>query len=245
VEPEAPKPADAPAPAPAPADEKKPPPEIHVIDEKEAIDLAQTDNVKLSLPTESDVEAWASPGLRIALGYGYSFVEGSGPAWSFRSHSVFLNPTVRLDQWWSLGGTFLYGTGPGGLRWSVTAEPTFHPWRQLSLAVGAGYGGLSVSDLSRSTGRLRGPDEVVSRYLVAGESLQECSGSALSTVLRAQYLFTLGPLASTGPYAQGNMQWTRCQVQFGRIDNETGLPIVLTQWWQQEGVTLGWTFAWR
>jgi hypothetical protein len=221
------------------------PPEIHVIDEKEAIDLEQTDNVRLSLPTEDDVVAWRSPGLRVELGFGHASFAGTGPAWAFSSNSVFLRPSVRLDERWALGASMTYGTGPNGLRWSVTAEPTFFVWRQLALSFGLGYAGLSISDAKRSTGRLRGPDEVVSRDLVSGERLQDCTGSALTSTARTEYLIVAGPLFSTGPFVEGGMQWTRCEASFGRIDAETGRPVTLSQWWQQRFATLGWSLAWR
>jgi hypothetical protein len=220
-------------------------PEVHIIDEKEAVDLEQTDNVRLSLPTEDEVEVWESSGLRVQLGYGYAQLKGRGAAWSFHSQTVFVRTSVRLDPEWSLGVSLTYGTGPNGLRWNVTAEPTFFIWRQLSLTAGLGYAGLEVSDANRSSGRLRGPDEVVSRNLAAGEKLQSCGGSGYSGIVRAEYLFVLGALASTGPFVEGMMQWTRCTATFGRVDQETGRPVVLTQWWQQQGATVGWSFAWR
>jgi hypothetical protein len=221
-----------------------PTPASEVLDEKERVDIQQLDHVRLSLPTQQDVDAWQSPGLRVQLGYGYSVVHGWGAAWSFRSQSVMLRPGVRIDRYWALGVALLYGTGPGGVRWSVTAEPSFHPWRQLALTVGLGYGGLAVSGGGPSSG-LRGPDQVVSRNLTDGETMETCTGSAVSSLLRAEYLFVVGPLFATGPYVQGSGQWTRCQETFGRIEPETGRPVVLTQWWRQAGVSMGWWFAWR
>jgi hypothetical protein len=222
-----------------------PAPQVHVIDEKERIAIAQTDHVRLSLPTESDREAWRAPGLRVQLGFGYGIVQGSGPAFSFRSRTVIFRPSVRLDRYWALGIGLLYGTGPNGLRWSVTAEPTFFPWRSLSVAVGVGFGGLLVSDSSASTGTLQGSTVTVSRDLTDGERLQSCDGSALTSVVRAEYMFVTGRLFATGPFAQADAQWTHCQATFGQTDNETGRPIALTQWWQQQGATFGWWFAWR
>jgi hypothetical protein len=229
-----------PAPPPPP-----PPPAVHVLDEKERAALEQTDVVRLSLPTESDAAAWAAPGLRVQLGYGYGFVQGTGPAWSWRGHNVLLRPSARIDAHWALGVAMLYGTGPGGVRWSVTAEPTFHPWRQLGVTVGLGYGGLSVSDPLAPSGRLRGPDEVVSRNLADDETLQSCTGSAVSSLLRVEDLFVAGPLFASGPLVQVQGQWTRCQATFGRTNAETGRPVVLTQWWRQSSLMLGWWLAWR
>jgi hypothetical protein len=231
--------------APAASMPAAPAPIIHVIDEKERVALEQTDNVRLSLPTQTDVDAWQSPGLRVALGYGYGIVNGSGPAFSFRSQTVLLRPSVRLDRQWALGIAMLYGTAPLGVRWSVTAEPTFFPWRNLGIAAGIGYGGLLTSNPNAPSGTLQGAAETVSRTLTDGERLTSCSGSALTSSLRAEYLFVVGPLFATGPFAQANAQWTQCEATFGRVDNETGRPVVLTQWWQQQGATFGWWFAWR
>jgi hypothetical protein len=222
-----------------------PPPIVHVMDENERIALAQTDNVRLSLPTQRDVDAWRNPGLRVQLGYGYGIVQGSGSAFSFRSQTIILRPSVRLDRLWALGVGMLYGTGPNGLRWSITAEPTFFPWRDLAVSFGLGLGGLLVSDPKASPGTLQGSTVTVSRDLVAGEKLTSCDGSALTAVLRLEYLFVVGPLFATGPLAQANAQWTRCQATFGSVDQETGRPIVLSDWWRQQGATFGWWFAWR
>lgn len=220
-----------------------PAPQVHVLDEKDRVALQQMDKVTLSLPTEDDRVAWASPGLRVALGYGYASVFGSAPALSFRGHSVFLRPSVRLDDRWAIAVGLAYGTGPNGVRWSVTAEPTFFAWRQLSIAWGLGFGGLDITNPNASWGRQ--PDAMVSRDLVAGETLPRCTGTALSSLVRTEYLFVAGPLFASGPFAQLQGQWTRCQDTFGRTDNETGRPITLSQWWQQGAATLGWWLAWR
>jgi hypothetical protein len=234
--------AAAPSPPALPA---APPPIVHVIDEKERAALEQTDNVRLSLPTQKDLDAWRNPGLRVQLGYGYGIVDGSGAAFSFRSQTAVLRPSFRLDRWWALGIAMLYGTGPGGLRWSITAEPTFFPWRNLALSFGLGIGGLSVSDPNASAGTVKSSLITVSRDVLPGEKLTSCDGGALTSALRLEYLFVVGPLFATGPFAQANAQWTHCQQTFGGTDNTTGEPIALSAWWRQQGGTFGWWFAWR
>jgi hypothetical protein len=218
-----------------------PSPAVHVIDDKERVRLQQTDTVRLSLPTEDDVAAWGAPGLRVALGYGYGTVIGSGPALSFRSHTFGLRPSLRLDPSWSAAVAIMYGTGPLGVRWSMTAEPTFHPWRQLSLSVGVGYGGLFIVDTQPTGPPIR---EAVTRDLTPDERLGSCTGGALSTLGRVDYLFVVGPLFATGPFLQAHAQWTRCRENQGD-DEATGRKIVFTQWWRQRGATLGWWFVWR
>lgn len=218
-------------------------PIVHVVDEKERAQLEQTDNVRLSLPTESDRAAWARSGLRVALAYGYGIVTGAGPAWSFRSSSAMLRPSFRLDQRWELGVAMLYGIGPNGVRWSVTIEPTLFVWRQLGISAGVGYGGLFISKADVNTGSL--PTETVSRTLSSSEHLSSCTGSALTTAIRIEYLFVVGSLFASGPFVDLNEQWTGCGQSFGQTDQETGRSVVLTQWWRQTTTTFGWWFAWR
>lgn len=236
--------------SPAPLPSQPPPPveqgpPVHVIDEKERVALGQTDNVRVGLPTEADRDAWARPGVRVQLGFETGSLHGLGPAISFSSKAAILRPSIRIDRHWALGITLAYGTGPGGLRWSATAEPTFYPWRQLGISAGIGYGGLSVSDPGAPNGTLQGPSVTISRDLTADERLQSCTGSALTAVLRSEYLFVVGPLFATGPFIEGLGQWTRCQATFGRTDPETGQAVVLSQWWQQVALDFGWWLTWR
>jgi hypothetical protein len=222
------------------------PPAVRVLDEKERVSLAETEVVRLSLPTEEDVAAWSSPGLRVALGFAYGFVAGAGPAWSWSGPGVLLRPSVRVDDRWAMGLAMAYGSGPGGVRWSVTAEPTFLPWRRLALSVGLGFGGLSVSrsPAQPPPGAQPGAPQV-SHDLGDDQEIRSCSGSALSALGRIEYLFVVGPLFATGPFLQADAQWTRCQESTPFDDRETGRPVVLTQWWRQSGATLGWWLAWR
>jgi hypothetical protein len=229
----------------AAATPESPPP--RVIDEKELVDRGGMDQVRLSLPTQEDRDAWRGPGLRLQLGYGYGPQRGAGPAASFDSHSIVLRPSVRLDERWAFGVGLLYGTGPVGARWSVTAEPTFYLWRQLALTAGLGYGGMVVVNPAPVVDAGQGAGEVVSRDLRDDEALSTCSGSALSALARLEYMFVVGPLFATGPFVQANAQWTRCQETAGNgtVDNETGKPVVLSQWWRHRGLTFGWWLAWR
>ncbi|MFN7134185.1 MAG: hypothetical protein ACK4N5_19050 [Myxococcales bacterium] len=227
-------PAGAPAAAAAPPVEK-------TLEERATI--LELDEVRLSLPTEEDAEAWAAPGLRIALAYRFSLVRGTGPAWSGNEHGFVLRPQVRIDERWALGASFQYGFGDG-IQWAASFEPTFYPTRQLGLTVGLGYAGLYV---------FRGPQfitpqpsEVASRTITDDRVLSYCEGSGLASLARAEYLFVAGPHFATGPFAQANMQWTACETDlaFGN-DPETGRPIVGTQWWRQQGASFGWWFSWR
>lgn len=216
--------------------------------------LVEDDYVlRLSLPTEEDREAWAQPGFRVAIGIGQGSMTGAGSSPSFAPLSFSLRPSVRLDEWWSLGATFAYGVAAStlvqGLRWSATAGPTLHPWRGLAISFGMGLGGLDiwrhieVGDMPRVPGFEGG--ESVSRTLDPDELLPRCSGTAWSGVARIEYLFVVGPLFATGPFAQADLQWTRCEAQIGGISIDTGHPVMGRQWWRHHGGVLGWWLAWR
>jgi len=201
--------------------------------------------VRLSLPTESDFEAWASEGLRIRLGYAHGWLGSFGPSVPSTDNGALVMAQIRLDRWWSVAATAEYAIAGGdltGLRWAATLEPTLHPWRGLSLALGIGYGGLIVSR-TRFAAR-PGGSEVATRTLADSEKVNNCQGGGLTTLARAEYLVVVGPIFSTGPFVQGQGQWTRCEEAAG-VNAETGLQIARVQWWKHAGGSLGWWLAWR
>jgi hypothetical protein len=213
-------------------------------------DLVEDDGyvVRLSLLTEKDFEAWAEPGFQLSLGYGQGRFTGHGPASGFSSTTFTLRPRVRLDEWWSLGATFAYsaaGSELFGLRWSATLEPTFHPWAGLAVALGLGYGGLDAMLQGNGIPPAR-PPPVASHQLPADVELQGCEGGAGVGLLRVEYQFVAGSLFATGPYAQADLQWTRCRDKLWHGDDlETGLRLSPWQWWLQHGTTIGWWLSWR
>ncbi|HEY0707674.1 MAG TPA: hypothetical protein VGG33_12805 [Polyangia bacterium] len=213
--------------------------------EKARARLAQTDNVRLSLPTEDDARAWTRPGFRIQLGYAFGRLYGQGPAWSFPSHALLVRPALRLSSAAAVGVTLLYGSGPRGLRWSVTPELTFHPWRGLALSAGAGFGGFEISDPNAPLGRLDRQTLMTSRELTRDEGLRGCSGMALSSVGRAEYLFVAGPLFASGPFLQAGLQWTECRETLELTEASAGRAVVLSQRWRHWGANGGWWFTWR
>lgn len=234
-------------------------------------DLVEQDDyeVKLSLPTEEDFLAWKSTGFRLQLGYGYGQTLGFAPAPRFTGHSILLRPSVRLDKYWSLAGTFQYTIASGGitgLRWSATFEPVFHPVGGLAIAFGVGYGGMAgdrpydAANEPLEPGRQPGRTIIVkedsggfsqgsethSRTADPQERLQNCSGNGWSALARVEYLLVVGSLFATGPFVQGDLQATRCaQVLAQSKDNETGESTKIRRWWGHRCWSVGWWAAWR
>lgn len=199
--------------------------------------------LRLSLPTEADEDAWMDPGFLVQLGLSKGTLRGIGAAFSFPTTSFQLRPRVRIDRWWSLATTFSFSFANGpdvdGLRWSATIEPVFHPIRQLGIAVGVGYGGLNVFGGGNDFGEFTGQETITN-----GTHISPCEGGALSTLMRADYFFVVGPLFATGPFVTAEAQWTRCE-RYRGDDTETGLRHTRRQWWTQVGGSAGWWLTWR
>jgi len=206
---------------------------------------------RLSLPTESDRAAWKKPGFRFGLGLAYArFVGINGPP-----SGQFIGPTIRfgirLDEGWSLMGSFQYlfasgKGGMGGLRYAGTIEPTWHATEHLSLAVGIGFGGL----VEPSSGR-PDPDPKSSTldasytFPNARTPLSSCDGVGVTGLLRAEWLFVLGPRSSTGVALETDGQWTACVDDTGTVEPDTASAIVRRQWWSHIGGSLAWVILWR
>src|SRR5262249_40391335 len=102
---------------------------------------------RLSLATEADREAWKRSGFRLGIGFIYRRMEGVGGAPSGRLLGPTLRVGLRLDAAWSVMASFQYAGasaagGLAGLRFAGTIDPTWHVTRNLSLAVGFGFGGI-------------------------------------------------------------------------------------------------------
>lgn len=210
---------------------------------------------RLSLPTESDRAAWKKPGFRFGLGMVYGRLFGiDGPP-----NAQLIGPTVRvgirLDESWSLMGSFqyLYATGTGGLqglRYAGTIEPTWHATQHLSLGMGIGFGGLVETTSSRPN---PDPQTLDASYTFpdARTPLPACRGVGVTGLLRAEWLFVLGPRASMGVALEADGQWTACVDQAVNPDGslsvepDTAAPIVRRQWWPHLGGSLAWVTLWR
>lgn len=224
------------------------PPAEKVVTEKE---LVEDDYVlRLSLPTEDDREAWGQPGFGVSLGLSSLAFAGEGPAPRYDGIAFAVRPRIRVDDNWTVALTLSFaGTGgalwSAGLRWSASAEITFHPMKQLGLTFGGGYAGF-LGDLIPPDGPpIQFDAELASRTISRTEKLPSCQGGGLGVLTRADYLIVVGPLFATGPFAQLNVQTTRCELATGQNDRETGQPILLTQWWRHAGAELGWWVSWR
>jgi hypothetical protein len=204
---------------------------------------------RFSLPTESDRAAWRKPGFRVSLGLTWGELFGiNGPP-----NGMLLGPFVRfgvrLDPHWSLLATLQYHyawRGVSGIRFGGTLEPTWHVTERLSLAIGLGFGGI----VERSTSRPNPtplPDTLETSYTFpnAKNPIPSCSGVGVAGLVRGEYLFIIGPRASTGVAAEVAGQWTGCVDNTGRTEPDTAKAIVRRQWWPHVGMTLSWVMAWR
>lgn len=226
-----------------------------VVKEPDEKDLVDDDGyvLRLSLPTQADIDAWKEPGIRVSLGWiqGHQWSLGPGP--SFSPMGAALRPWLRISPEWSLGATFSWQaslTEFSGLKWGATLEPTWHPWRGLGVSLGLGYGGLLGDrtwwlDSPNAMGPPGNqPDPSVSHTIADDEYMSTCQAGAWLALARVEYQFVVGPLFSTGPFAQIDAQRTGCE-DASNTDAETGKPIVLKQWWTNAGFNLGWWATWR
>jgi hypothetical protein len=207
--------------------------------------------VKLSLPTESDREAWSRPGFRLALNLAYGEIKGLRGAPSGRELGVNLHAGLRLDADWSLLVSFDYArvssnAGIQGLHFAGTLDPTWHVTRAFSLAVGFGLAGLVEGNTNRPDVDPL-PNTLDSSYTFADSShpVPQCVGSGLAGLLRADYSWVIGPRASVHVEAEMIGEYTQCVDSTGRTEPDTAQPIVRTQYWPLTGGTLAVGFTWR
>jgi hypothetical protein len=207
--------------------------------------------VRTSLPTESDRAAWTEPGFRLALGVGYGELVGLGGAPGGRLLGPVLRLGYRADAAWSLMASFAYQSaskagGLSGLRYAGTIEPTWHVLPGLAIAVGVGFGGIVEGRTGRASPDPQ-PGTLDASYTFpdASTPLPSCSGAGVAGLVRAEWLFVLGPRSATGAALELLGQWTGCEQATGVVEPDTGQPIVRRQWWPHVGGTLSWMIAWR
>lgn len=206
---------------------------------------------KLSLPSEEDRQAWQRPGFRLGLGFGYGELVGIGGAPSGRLLAANLRAGLRLDERWSIAGSFQYALasrdgGLAGLRFAGTIDPTWHVTPALALAVGLGFGGI----VEQSTQRMDAeplPDALESSYTFpdASAPMASCSGVGVAGLARLEYGYVLGPRMQAVVGAELVGQWTGCVDDTGRVEPDTGKAIVRKQWWPHTGGTVSIGVAWR
>jgi hypothetical protein len=208
---------------------------------------------KLSLPTEEDREAWTKAGFRLSIGLTYGRMKGLRGAPSGQLLGPLLRVGMRLDKSWSIMSTFEYsgadsatnGNVLSGLRFAGTIDPTWHPTRSLSIAIGFGFGGL----LSQTLGDDPSPtsEEISSPYTFpnARRPVNDCAGVGVSGLLRGEWMYVLGPRAAFSIAAQVMGQWTHCIDETGRVEDDTGQAIERYQYWPHIGSTLTAGFTWR
>jgi hypothetical protein len=206
---------------------------------------------RLSLPTEADRDAWARAGFRLSLGVAYGRLHGLDRAPSGRLLGVLVRLGLRLDADWSVLASFQYqqasaAGGLSGLRFAGTLDPTWHPTRHLSLAVGLGFGGI----VEGSTGRPDVdplPSTLTSSYTLPSGSppLPSCSGVGAAALTRVGWSVVLGPRSAMNVEVEALGQWTGCVQDTGRVEPDTGKAIVRRQWWPHVGAAAAWGITWR
>jgi hypothetical protein len=206
---------------------------------------------KLSLPTEADRQAWRRAGFRVGLAMTYGELRGLGGAPGGRLLGPTLRVGVRLDDRWSIVGSFVYASASrtgelAGLRFGGTVDPTWHVTRSTSLAVGVGFGGIVEGPTLRMDAAPL-PDSLETSYTFpdASPPIDRCSGGGVSALVRGEWGYVLGPRTQVGVGVETFGQWTACVDDTGRVEPDTGEPIVRRQYWPHVGVSVSAGITWR
>ena len=209
---------------------------------------------QLSLPTEADQAAWQQPGFRLELATGLGALRGLGGAPGSKNIPILLRFGARLPGAWSLLASFQFAVAGwrsvgdlSGLRFAGTIDPTLHITDHLALAVGFGFGGIVEGVSGRAVPDAGQRSALVASYTFpdARTPLSACNGVGAAGLVRASYLWVLGPLSATGFAAQFDGQWTACSETVGQVEPDTARPIVRRQWWGDWGGSLTWVISWR
>jgi hypothetical protein len=238
-------------PAPAPAIPPASPPPVDPVALPAKDDKDDEGPPRLSLPTQSDRDAWLRGGFRLSLGLTYGQLIGLEGAPSGRLIGPTVRVGLRLDAAWSLFASFQYtgASAPGGLsglRFAGTVDPTWHVTRHLALALGLGFGGIVEGFTGRpDVDPLSGTIETSYTFPRPSPPLPSCSGVGVAALARADWMFVLGPRTATGLSLEVMGQWTGCVDDTGRVEPDSGQAIVRRQWWPHTGAVGTWSFTWR
>ncbi len=176
------------------------------------------EEVRTSEATQTLAEAWAEPGFRLRLRFGYEELAGvDGGAADGAGFVVGIEPGARVTSWLSLSLGVRYAVTLGdvaGVRHSTTADATLHPLDKLFFTAGLGYAGL----------------------LLGGTPSSTCYGEGMVALARLGWLEPLGELVAMGPVLQADVQATSCALVAGGPRFGT---------WSHAGWSLAWSFAWR
>jgi hypothetical protein len=199
-----------------------------------------------SLALEEPTEAWDRPGFRITLAIPYGELVGVRGAPSGNLIGGAVRAGLRLDADWSTIFTFQYelartndAAALGGFRFSGTIDPTWHVSDNLALAVGVGFGGIIESGRDRPDPEPT-DDALESSYTFpdAETPIGSCTGVGVAALARAEWSYVLSARASASVAFELFGQWTGCVDDVGRVEPDTGAPIVRRQWWAHTGGTL-------
>lgn len=203
---------------------------------------------RVSLEVESAESAWSSPGFRVATGYSIDVLFGVDDVPDGVFHDASLRLGARLDPYWSLFLSLVYGARPGVLpmlTYRATVEPTLHLSPEISISLGAGLGGIVISNTGEFTPEPDGGLVASLTIPSAKPLLGACSGAGFAATARIESALVMTELLSMGPSVSAAVQWTRCVQSTFSSDLDTGESIDLVQLWQHTLVSVGWTFWWR
>lgn len=213
--------------------------------------VAHADEAKQSISIETDEQGWQHAGFRLGLGLAYGRMEGLRGAPSGRLLGPVLHAGLRLDKDWSLLATFQYQSasasgGLSGLRFSGTVDPTWHVTPHLALSLGLGFGGLVEGSTGRADLAPQATDVSIT-LPSASPPVPSCVGVGASGLLRAEYMWIIGPHSQTNVSIEALGQYTSCvkRGQTNAVDPDTAQPIIRTQYWPHAGFTVAWGVAWR
>jgi len=139
-------------------------------------------------------EAWRQPGFRVQLRFGLDDLVGTD-APDASGFSFAVEPGIRLSESFTISAALRYAVldvGLQGVRYTTTADLTWHVWDGLFLAGGFGYAGL-----------------------VADATFRGCDGQGIAALARTGWLLATGEIFATGPVVQLDQQWTWCRSSGG------------------------------
>lgn len=208
---------------------------------------------RVSLEIMEGSEAWQEPGFTLHIGPLVRRPVALKNSPDFSGVALAIRPSIRVDKFWSVGLNLTYGSWTSasynGARWTTTLEPTLHLGDAARLVLGVGYGGfwINESKSANSTDDTFENEDTTTPTHDAGVGAKpaSCFGSGIVGLLRGEYLYAVGTLFATGPFAQADTQWTQCEKRFNTTDLETGQPRSRRTSWQTVSIALGWWLAWR
>ena len=207
---------------------------------------------RLSLPTESDRDAWLRSGFRLSLGLVYGRLAGLEGAPSGRLLGATLRLGLRLDADWSRARVVSVRERVGARR-PVGAAVRGHDRSDVARDARTSRSRSASASAASSRGAPAGPTSTRcptrsrprTRFPARRRRCRAAAASARPALARAEWTFVLGPRSATSLGLEAIGQWTGCVDDTGRVEPDTGQAIVRRQYWPHVGATGTWGFTWR